>query len=233
MQGYFVSGTDTGVGKTWITLGLMGALKNRFITVAGMKPVASGCELTGAGLRNEDARLIQAQCSVMPRYEQVNPYAFEPGIAPHVAAAMAGIHIDLERIADCYRDLARSVNTVVVEGVGGWRVPLNETQTLRDLVALLQLPVILVVGIRLGCINHALLTVETIRRDGLKLAAWVANQVEADYSMPGATLDYLRCHIEAPLMGVVPCMTVLQPERIAACLRSEVLHGESLQNCSK
>ena len=233
MQGYFVSGTDTGVGKTWITLGLMGALKNRFFTVAGMKPVASGCELTSAGLRNEDARLIQVQCSAMPRYEQVNPYAFEPGIAPHVAAAMAGIHIDLERIADCYRELARSVNTVVVEGVGGWRVPLNETQTLRDLVALLQLPVILVVGIRLGCINHALLTAETIRRDGLKLAAWVANQVEADYSMPGATLDYLRRHIEAPLMGVVPCMTVLQPERIAACLRIEVLHGESLQNRGK
>jgi len=208
MSGYFITGTDTGVGKTWISLGLMAALKNSSVKVLGMKPVASGCVRTKAGLRNEDALQIQGLGDVEVPYEQVNPYAFEPAVAPHVAAAEAGEIIDLKKIALCYQTLTRLADTHVVEGVGGWRVPLGESHTISDLVRALNLPVILVVGLRLGCINHALLTVEAISRDRLQLKAWVANQLEPDYVTPKQTLDCLSNNIRAPMLGFVPFMQI-------------------------
>ncbi|MDH5515881.1 MAG: dethiobiotin synthase, partial [Gammaproteobacteria bacterium] len=173
--GLFVTGTDTGVGKTVISLGLMQALQDRGLTVAAMKPVASGCERTVEGLRNDDAVQLQRQASISLAYAQVNPYAFEPAIAPHLAADQAGQTIDIDKILDIYHEVASNVDIVVVEGVGGWQVPLNNRETVADLAHGLGLDVCLVVGLRLGCINHALLTAHAINSHGCKLAGWVAN----------------------------------------------------------
>lgn len=218
MSGYFITGTDTGIGKTCVALGLMTALKKPSTKVVGMKPVASGCVYTKAGLRNEDALKIQQHGNIEALYEHVNPYAFQPPVAPHVAAAEAGVAIDLPSIANCYAILAQAADVVVVEGVGGWRVPLGDGQTLADLARSLKLPVIMVVGLRLGCINHALLTAEAITGDGLQLKAWVANQIEPDYPALQATLNYLSVNIHAPMLAYIPFMKTLDANRIAACL---------------
>ena len=218
MGGYFISGTDTGIGKTVVTLGLMVALKGRSVKVTGMKPVASGCIRTNEGLRNEDARKIQLLSDHDVPYEQVNPYAFEPPVAPHVAAAETEVIIDLQKIVNCYEALTRYADTTIVEGVGGWRVPLGDSLSVPDLVRALGLPVILVVGLRLGCINHALLTAEAISSDGLQLKTWVANQVEPDYATLKQTLDCLSINIRAPMLGYIPFMEAADTDRIAACL---------------
>jgi dethiobiotin synthetase len=162
VRGVVVTGTDTGVGKTLVAAGLLHGLARRGLRVAGMKPVATGCERTAAGLRNDDALCLGRHASVDAAYEEINPYAFEPAIAPHVAAAEAGVRIDLARIAACCARLSRGADRVVVEGVGGWRVPLNEREDVGDLARLLGLPVLLVVGVRLGCLNHARLSADAI-----------------------------------------------------------------------
>ncbi|HEB96378.1 MAG TPA: dethiobiotin synthase, partial [Sedimenticola thiotaurini] len=178
-QGYFVTGTDTGCGKTEITLGLMARFRAAGERVVGMKPVASGAERRAAGLRNDDALRIQAAATAPPPpYELVNPCAFEPPIAPHLAALEAEREIALEPLVTAFRRLSAGADRVLVEGVGGWKVPLNDCDTVADLARALGLPVILVVGLRLGCINHALLSAESIRAAGCVLAGWVANQVE-------------------------------------------------------
>ncbi len=223
MSGYFITGTDTGVGKTCVALGLMEALKTSSAKVLGMKPVASGCIRTNEGLRNEDALQIQRLGDIDVPYEQINPYAFEPAVAPHVAAAEAGENIDLRKIALCYQALTRLADTLVVEGVGGWRVPLGDNYAVSDLARTLKLPVILVVGLRLGCINHALLTAEAISRDGLQLKAWVANQLEPDYATLNPTLDCLSNNIPAPMLGLVPFMARIDADRTAACLNLSLL----------
>jgi len=215
-RGIFVTGTDTGVGKSWISAGLMAALQQRGLTVLGMKPVASGCEQTPDGLRNEDALLLQRQGSHPVDYDLLNPYAFAPPIAPHVAAAQAGVRIDLERIEANYQQLAAVADVVVVEGAGGWRVPLNERDTMADLAARLGLEVVLVVGLRLGCINHALLSVESIIHRGIPLSGWVANTLEPAMPVLADNLATLRRHIEAPLLGVVPYLASLDITAIAA-----------------
>jgi dethiobiotin synthetase len=148
--GYFVTGTDTGVGKTVVTLGLMQCLQSQGHTVAAMKPLASGCDRLAAGIRNDDALLLQQQASVVLAYDQVNPYAFEPAIAPHIAAEEAGIIIDTYKIHHEYNRIKETVDFMLVEGAGGWLVPLNQEQTLADLAQLLGLDVIMVVAIRLG-----------------------------------------------------------------------------------
>ncbi len=181
--GIFVTGTDTGIGKTVVSLGLMQALQDQGLTVAGMKPVSAGCEQTAAGLRNDDAVLLQQQSSITLEYAAVNPYAFEPAIAPHLAARAAGVEIDLDVILTAYRALAARVDCVVVEGVGGWRVPLNERASVADLAAALGLDVCLVVGLRLGCLNHALLSAASIEAAGCHLAGWVANRLAGGHGM--------------------------------------------------
>jgi dethiobiotin synthetase len=202
--GYFVTGTDTGIGKTVVTLGLMRLLQERGLRVAGMKPVASGCERTPQGLRNEDALQLQRQASMPLDYAEVNPYAFEPPIAPHIAAREAGVRIGLDVIRAGMRRLAVVSDAVCVEGVGGWLVPLNERETVADLAGRLGLDVILVVGMRLGCLNHALLTARSIEAAGLPLAGWVANCLppEPDYLQENITA--LKSGLSAPLLGVVP-----------------------------
>lgn len=222
-QGFFITGTDTGVGKTWFTLALMRAFQNCGLVTGGMKPVASGCEETPAGLRNADALLIQGEASIMSEYATINPYAFKPPIAPHIAAARAGVTIELDRIAGACRALAGQHDVVIVEGVGGWRVPLNSHQTLADLVRALSLPVIMVVGLRLGCINHALLTAETILSDGLNLAGWAASHITLSYSEPDRTIHTLAESIPAPLLGVMPHLNSFDAEVLARQINIDLL----------
>jgi len=215
MRGIFVTGTDTGCGKTEIALALMEARRRNGLAVLGMKPIASGCEPTPAGLRNADAWQLQTQGSHRIPYEQVNPYAFEPPIAPHIAADQAGVRIELEVIAAAAEHLAARSDFLVVEGVGGWRVPLAPSLFVSDLPLALDLPVVLVSGFRLGCINHSLLTAESIRLSGARLAGWVANQIDPEMPVRDENLATLKTLIEAPCLGLVPWTTSPKPRRVA------------------
>lgn len=202
--GIFVTGTDTGVGKTLVSLGIMAALQARGLRVAGMKPVASGCEHAAEGLRNEDALSLQRQSSVVLPYELINPYAFEPPIAPHIAAEHEQVHIDFAHIHACYNGIASEVDVVIVEGVGGWLVPLGKDGSVADLAKFLSLPVVNVVGVRLGCINHALLAHAAIARSGLELLGWVANQVEDEIDVLDEVIAGIASRSSAPLLGSNP-----------------------------
>ena len=205
-QIYFVTGTDTGVGKTVISAGLLALGGQAGLRTLAIKPVASGCERTDEGLRNEDALHLQANITQSMSYDQINPVTLEPAIAPHVAAMQAGKPLSAERLAGfCRGVMMQPGDLMIVEGAGGWRVPLNERETYADLPRILELPVILVVDLRLGCINHAMLSAEAVRADGLRLAGWVANRCSQDpMSNEDETLAYLRGHLGAPCLGVVP-----------------------------
>lgn len=202
--GYFITGTDTEIGKTVVTLGLVRWLQGRGLRVAAMKPVASGCERTPQGLRNDDALQLQQQASMPLGYDEVNPYAFEPPIAPHIAAAQAGEQIELDRIRRGVQQLAGRADTVCVEGVGGWLVPLNGRKTVADLAVALGLDVVLVVGMRLGCLNHALLTARAIEASGARLAGWVANCLPPAPDRLEENINTLKTMISAPLLAVSP-----------------------------
>jgi dethiobiotin synthetase len=200
----FVTGTDTGVGKTRIAAALCHGLAGRGLRVAGMKPVASGCIATPEGLRNEDATALLAAMNVRAAYDEVNPYAFAPAIAPHIAAHEAGIDIDFARLDRAFERLRLQAEVMVVEGAGGWLAPLDATRSFADLAARWQLEVILVVGLRLGCLNHALLTGESIERRGLRLAGWVGNSIAARFPRKEENIATLRARIAAPCLGILP-----------------------------
>ena len=200
-KGFFITGTDTGIGKTRVTLAIIQAYKARGMKVSGMKPVASGCIEKDGELKNEDALIIQSISSEPYSYKQINPYAFKEPIAPHFAAENAGTSIDIEKIVDAYNSLAEQNDIVIVEGAGGWRVPMSADFSTCDVVRALDIPVILVVGLRLGCINHALLTNQAIQSDNILLAGWVANCIDQDYQNVGKTVQTLARHITAPLLG--------------------------------
>jgi len=207
-QSYFVVGTDTSVGKTYVASALIRYFAASGKKTAGMKPIASGCELSEHGiwqgqLVNDDVVALYEASSVKAPLELINPYHFAPAIAPHIAAEKAGVVIDLDLIVRSYQVLAEMADVVVVEGAGGFLVPVSAQQSMADLAVKLDLPVVLVVGMRLGCINHALLTVEAIKARGLKLAGWVANQIEPDMSMFAENLASLRERIDAPCLSVV------------------------------
>ncbi len=204
---YFVTGTDTGVGKTLISCALLHGFAAQGKRVVGMKPIAAGCN---AEEQNEDVRQLRAAGNIAVGYGQINPYLFLQAVAPHIAAQRAGVIIQFSRIVESYQELAAQADVVIVEGVGGFRVPLNAQQDSADLVQELGLPIILVVGIRLGCLNHALLTAEAIAARGLTLAGWVANVVAADMPMCEENIAALQQRMAAPLLGVVPYMT--QPD---------------------
>lgn len=203
-RGYFVTGTDTGIGKTRVAAALLRHFAGQGQRAVGMKPVASGCEAQGARLINEDVLALRAASNVDAPLELVNPYAFAPPIAPHIAAAQAGVHIELAHIGACFDALSATADVVVVEGAGGLLVPLNDAETMADLAAYLRLPLILVVGMRLGGINHALLTAEAIIRRGLELVGWVANRIDPQMACFEANLFSLEQRIPAPLIGVMP-----------------------------
>ena len=208
-QNVFITGTDTGVGKTWFTVALMNQLNRVGVEVAGMKPVASGSEWRNGRLENEDALLIQQACSQRLDYEIINPIAYELPIAPHIAADLADRAIDLHMIVNAYKTLLDQHEIVVVEGVGGWRVPLSADLTLSHLVRELQLPVIMVIGLRLGCINHAILTAETIRNDGFELVGWVATGLETNYLNKVETLLALEQRLDCPMLVEMPYSTAI------------------------
>ncbi|MDH0893562.1 MULTISPECIES: dethiobiotin synthase [unclassified Pseudomonas] len=218
-QAYFVTGTDTEIGKTTIAAGLLHAARLAGLSTAAAKPVASGCVPTGEGLRNDDALALLGECSLALAYDEVNPFAFAPAIAPHLAAREAGVELSVARLLPAVRRvLDRGADFSLVEGAGGWRVPLAGDESLSDLAVALRLPVILVVGVRLGCINHAVLSAEAIQREGLALAGWVANIVEPRTSRLEDNLATLAERLPAPCLGRVPRLERATPAAVAAHL---------------
>lgn len=216
--GVFVTGTDTEVGKTVVAGGLIRALQRRGAAVAAMKPVASGCRRTADGLRNDDAERLRSLITPTPDYATVNPCALEAAAAPHLVAAEEGRRIDIPGLAAAARRLARSRFTVV-EGVGGWRAPLDGDQDVADLARHIGLPAVLVVGIRLGCLNHARLSAEAVQADGLALAGWVACELDADDPRREAQIAALDARLPAPRLGRIPCLADPSPERVAGYLQ--------------
>ncbi|WP_194788360.1 dethiobiotin synthase [Pseudomonas sp. UFMG81] len=223
-QAYFIAGTDTDVGKTTIAAGLLHAARQLGLSTLAAKPVASGCTVTAKGLRNSDALALIDESSIKLPYEAVNPFAFEPAIAPHVAAREAGVALSVPVLRDAMLHvLAQNADFTLVEGAGGWRVPLSDHANLSDLAIALGLPVILVVGVRLGCINHALLSAEAIARDGLQLAGWVANIVDPRTSRLEENLSSLAERLPAPCLGRVPWLKQAGAEAVAAHLQLDLL----------
>jgi len=209
---YFVTGTDTGVGKTLVSCALLHAFAAQGLRVAGMKPVSAGCDDDD---HNEDAKRLRAACNVLASYGQINPYNFYHFNAPHIAARNIGVCIDFARILTSFRELTAQADVVIVEGIGGFKVPLNEKQDSADLARQLELPVILVAGMRLGCLNHALLTADAIAAYGLRLAGWVANVLDADMPVLRDNISALEQRLNAPLLGVVEYQA-LPDARVAA-----------------
>ena len=201
MSAVFVTGTDTGIGKTHASVALLHAHRAHARSAIGMKPVASGCRMTADGLRNEDAEALIAASDPAPAYALCNPFAFERAIAPHIAARDAGVEIALPPIVAAFRELASRADRVVVEGVGGWSVPLSDSLMQADLVRALDIPVVLVVGIRLGCINHALLSARAIVADGCTLVGWIANRIDPGMAVADANIATLRERLGVPLLG--------------------------------
>jgi dethiobiotin synthetase len=204
MPGFFITGTDTGVGKTWATVALMRFLKAQGLTVIGMKPVASGCFRQGGEWRNDDALLLMENASFSVDYAKLNIYAFEQPVSPHIAAQSAGQIVQLDKIVGQFLELEGLADCVLVEGVGGWEVPLNERERVSDLAHALKIPVILVVAMRLGCLNHALLTHDAMVRSGVACAGWIANCVLAELPRLDENLDTLNSRLSFPCLGVIP-----------------------------
>jgi dethiobiotin synthetase len=202
-----VTGTDTGVGKTLIAAALIHKLAQQGKKVVGMKPVASG--------GRDDALALMAEVNVEAPYELVNPYCFEPAIAPHIAAAQAGVRIEMQVLQQAHAQLNAAADIVVAEGAGGWLTPLNERETLADFARLIAAEVVLVVGLRLGCINHALLTARAIGAAGLKLSGWVANTLEADMPRALDNIQSIEARLPAPLLCIVPYNPGLSPPLVA------------------
>lgn len=219
-KSYFVTGTDTGVGKTLVSAAILEAAAILGKRTLAMKPVASGCEETPEGLRNEDALMLMTAMSEALPYDQVNPVALQPAIAPHVAAAQAGRHLTAERLIGFCRGLQmRPADLLLVEGAGGWRVPLNDRETYAAMPVALAMPVIMVVPLKLGCINHALLTAEAIRRDGLPIAGWVANRPDSTpMAYEQETLDYLMRNLSVRCLGVLPWQERADPRELTKAL---------------
>ena len=202
--GWFITGTDTEIGKTLVSSALLHALSVAGVRVVGMKPIAAGAFMHDNMLHNEDADLLAAAASVALPPALATPYLLRAAAAPHVAAVLDNVQIDLQHILQCYATVAELADAVVVEGVGGFKVPLADAFDTADMAQQLGLPVILVVGLRLGCLSHALLTAEAIAARGLSLAGWVGNVVDTDMAYAEENIAALRQRIPAPLLGVVP-----------------------------
>jgi dethiobiotin synthetase len=226
-RGLFVTGTDTGVGKTAIACGLLRAYAARGLRAVGMKPVAAGAVRESDTLMNEDVRALKLAGNVAAPDALMNPYCFEAAVAPHIAAMQAGITIDLDRLKNAFTELAARCDVVIVEGAGGFRVPLGAEWDTSDLARALDIPVVLVVGMRLGCINHALLTAHAVRIAGLTLAGWVANHIDPALACAEENVAALRERLEAPMLGRVAFGENADPDLIARRLSLESLRRTS------
>jgi dethiobiotin synthetase len=218
-RGFFVTGTDTGVGKTLVACSLLRAFANRGLRAVGMKPVASGAVRGAAGLVHDDVERLVAAGNVAAPRERINPYCFAAPIAPHLAASAVGMRIDLDHIGRCFDALAAAADVVVVEGVGGFRVPLGPGADTAQLAARLALPVVLVVGMRRGCLNHALLTADAVAGRGLVLAGWVANHIDPSMAAADENVRALEALIAAPLLARIAFSAVPEPEVFAPLFR--------------
>jgi dethiobiotin synthetase len=217
-RGMFVTGTDTGIGKTLSSCTLLHALRARGLRAVGMKPLASGCEATPDGLRNEDALALQAASDPRPAYDDLNPYALPAPLAPEIAAREAGIEVVLARMLAAHARLAAQADVVVVEGVGGWTAPLAPALMQADLVRALELPVVLVVGLRLGCLNHAFLSARAIAADGCRLAGWIGSGVDPDMLRIDENRELLAGRLPAPCLGWLPWQAAPDPTALASRL---------------
>jgi dethiobiotin synthetase len=217
-RSFFVAGTDTEIGKTLVSSALLHGFARAGLRAAAMKPIASGAVLRDGVLHNEDADQLDAAANVALPNPIRTPFMMREPVAPHIAAAREGVTLDIARIVDAHRFAATQADVVVVEGVGGFRVPLDDTRDTADLAVALHLPVVLVVGLRLGCISHALLTAEAIAARGLTLAGWVANRVDPDMLYPDENIATLTQRIQAPLIGVIPYLSPPDAARAADSL---------------
>lgn len=219
MPSFYVTGTDTGIGKTFSSCALLHTLRGRGLRAAGMKPVASGCARIGGAWRNEDALALQAAGEPGIAYADINPFALEHPLAPELAARDAGIAVTLPPILNAHARLSAQADALVVEGVGGWAAPLSATLMQADLVRALQLPVVLVVGLRLGCLNHALLSARAIAADGLTLAGWIGSHIDPTMARVEDNIAMLRERLVAPCWGVLPHVPGGDPAALAAHLQ--------------
>lgn len=222
-RGLFITGTDTEVGKTLVACALINACRRAGMRVVPMKPVAAGCYQTPEGWKNEDVEALRAAADIDAPLDEINPYRFVEPIAPHIAASRTKVAIDLAVIRERFDMLSRRADAVIVEGAGGFLVPLNEREDFGDLARTLALPVVLTVGMRLGCINHALLTQEAILARGLPLVGWVANRIDPAMNAFDENLETLKRGLKAPLLGVVPRMD--RPD--ASAVRLDLPNGQT------
>ncbi|MDV0438924.1 dethiobiotin synthase [Xanthomonas sacchari] len=216
---FYVTGTDTGIGKTIASTALLHALRARGQRAVGMKPVASGCTREAEGWRNEDALALQEASAPRPRYDDLNPYALPLPLAPELAAADAGVQLELAPIAAAFERLRAQADVVVVEGVGGWAAPLSATLDQADLARALRLPVVLVVGLRLGCLNHARLSAAAIAADGLQCIGWIGNEIDPAMERIDDNMAMLRARLPMPCWGRLPYRPQPQAEQLAAQLQ--------------
>lgn len=223
MFSVYVSGTDTGIGKTLASSALLHALRDHGLRAIGMKPVASGCERVAGEWRNGDALALLAASDPKPAYADLNPYALPAPLAPELAAADADIEISLNVMLDAHARLAAHADALVVEGVGGWAAPLSASLMQADLVQALRIPVLLVIGMRLGCLNHALLSARAIAADGAHLAGWIASEVDPGMERVEDNLRMLRQRLPAPCWGVLPHSINPDPALMARRLRIPML----------
>jgi dethiobiotin synthetase len=215
VSGLYVTGTDTGIGKTVASVALLHALRARGLRAVGMKPVASGCERVEGGWRNEDALALLAASAPRPAYADLNPYALRLPLAPELAAAEDGVVVELQAIRAAHARLRERADTVVVEGVGGWAAPLSRTLDQADVARALDLPVVLVVGLRLGCLNHAYLSARAIADDGCRLAGWIANEVDPAMARIDDNVALLAQRLPAPCLGRLPHAAGRDPAEMA------------------
>ena len=215
----YVTGTDTGIGKTFASCALLHALRGQGMRAVGMKPVASGCTWLDGGWKNDDALALQQASAVEVAYADINPFALEHPLAPELASREAGTEVTLPPILDAHARLAAQADAVVVEGVGGWAAPLSSSLMQVDLVRALELPVVLVVGLRLGCLNHALLSARAIEADGATLAGWIGSHVDPAMARVEDNLKMLQARLPAPCWGVLPHMPNAEPAAMAGHLR--------------
>jgi len=201
-KSFFITGTDTGAGKTWSTLVLMHYFKQQGLSVIGMKPVAAGCEWIDEQLKNEDALLLQQHSSIKLAYEEINPYAFEEPVSPHLAGVENPVQFDV--LLQAYEKLKNKADIVIVEGAGGWLAPLNNENDIADFAIALDIPVIVIVAIRLGCINHTRLTIQSIQQSKVTCAGWLAVCIDPKMDRQADNIETLKQKIDIPLLGVIP-----------------------------